>query len=107
MANQITQTSINAKTLVSGSSRYRNSSVIYYGSNNKLTFETYKRNAFVSSQDDRFAVIPPDQEFRPDITSNKVYGTPSFWWRIMEINGIFDIFDYKAGINVRLPTKIL
>ena len=43
----------------------------------------------------------------PEIVSNKVYGSPDFWWKIMEANNIKDIFDFKTGINIRLPDAIL
>lgn len=107
MANNITETTISALSMVSASARYRNSEVIYYGNKNKMTFKTYKRPEYVPQDTDKFAVISPGNEFRPDIMSKIAYGTPSFWWKIMEVNNIFDIFDFKAGLNIRIPANVL
>jgi len=105
MANKIVETNIRATRFVESTSRYANSDVIYYGSQNKLTFKTYKRQTLPSSSD-RFTVIPNNMEYRPDLLSSKIYGVPDFWWKIMEVNKIFDIFDFKAGINIRIPANI-
>ena len=93
---------------VSASSRYASSTAITYGDKKLLTLEIYKRAAPAPiSSEDRFTVITPGTEFRPDIVSQRSYGTPEFWWRIMEDNRIFDIFDFKAGLNIRIPGNIL
>jgi hypothetical protein len=104
MANSITATTIPARTYVTVSSRYVNSTVVTYGDTNVLTFETYVRQLKPPSDNDKYAVVPPGEEFRPDLTSYRAYGTVDFWWLILENNGIFDIFDYKAGTNIRIPS---
>src|SRR5688572_3455695 len=107
MANPIKETSIRPKDeLVAATSRYLDSKVIYYGNNAVLTFKTYKRVKTTPKTGDRFGIVEPGQEFRPDLVSNAAYGTPDFWWKIMEANNIHDIFDFKAGINIRVPDNI-
>lgn len=115
MANYIENTNIRALRFVPVSSRYSNSKVIYYTERKLLTFSTYKKNQNeenpVSSLNDRYKtkyyVISSGTEYRPDLVSNRVYGTPDFWWRIMEYNNIKDIFDFKAGRNIVLPNVLL
>ena len=107
MANYTKATNINAKKFVVPSSRYMNSNVIYYTENNILTFTIYKKTTIPTSQKDVYAIVSPGSEYRPDIVSQKAYGTPDFWWKIMEANGISDIFDFKSGINIRIPNSIL
>ncbi len=68
-----------------------------------MTFATYVRTVPVTSANDKFTVISPGYEFRPDLLSNDVYGIPDFWWKILEVNSIKDIFDFKAGITIRVP----
>jgi len=46
-------------------------------------------------------------EFRPDLVSYKVYSTPDYWWKILEFNGMMDIFDFKNGRNIRLPSNFV
>jgi len=91
---------------VSSTSRYADSTILRYGDANRLTFDIYKRNVPIRAATDTIAVIPPGMEYRPDLVSNKTYGTPDFWWRIMEVNNIFDIFDFKSGVTIRLPQDI-
>lgn len=84
-------------------SRYLNSRVVYYGSQKKMTFNTYKRQEIPESEDDKYMLITAGYEYRPDLVSQKVYFTPDYWWRIMEANNIKDILDFKSGITVRIP----
>ena len=104
MANKIEVSDKSATNFVTSSSRYAGSDVlVYYGDNKVLTFETYKRQAIDLSNNDKYKIINAGEEYRPDITSYRAYGTPDFWWYILEANNIFDIFDYKAGKNIRVP----
>ena len=107
MSNNITTTALIAtKGYVAGSSRYANSDIIYYGDLNKLTFTTYVRSSFKPSAQDMFTVVTAGTEYRPDLISMQMYGTVDFWWRIMEVNQIYDIFDLKIGTNLRLPANV-
>jgi hypothetical protein len=105
-ANPITITTIPANRFVSQTSRYIKSKVLYYGPNNILTFATYKRGTYPSNPKDRFMVISKTREYRPDLVSFEQYGTVSFWWKIMEANGMKDILEFSAGTNIRLPSVL-
>lgn len=106
MANYIETTRIDAKRFVPVSSRYADAEVIYYTENKLLTFVIYRKRATILNKRDKFAIITPGSEYRPDIVSQKAYGTPDFWWKIMEANGLKDVFEFKAGLNIRLPDAI-
>lgn len=106
MANNISYPNISSKRFISFSSRYINSKILYYGDNNKLTFETYKRKKIISSPSDKFLLINSSNEYRPDLVSYAAYGTVDYWWYIMEFNGIKDIYDFKSGITLRIPRNI-
>ena len=44
---------------------------------------------------------------RPDIISEKNYGTVYFWWVILVVNGIEDpFFDTQIGIVLKIPSTI-
>jgi hypothetical protein len=107
MANPIQVTNINPRQFVGSSSRYAASKVLYYGTNNLLTFGLYQRPTQNLSPNDKYAVISKATEYRPDLASYKYYGAPDFWWRIMEANGMIDILEFKAGTNIRLPDVLL
>lgn len=106
MANKIEYTNISTDVFVTKSSRYLNSNVIYYGDNKALSFTTYKKKPFVIGTSDQVAVIPSGMQYRPDLVSKQKYGTVDFWWKIMEVNNIKDVFDFKAGKTIILPENI-
>lgn len=88
-------------------SRYRKSRVIYYGELPKTTFEIYKRIPVIAdSTIDKVTLITPGWEYRPDLVSFDVYGAPDFWWKIMEVNKLNDILQFKAGLTITLPSNI-
>src|ERR1035437_3500550 len=101
MANKLTVTTLRPTDgYVDSTSRYSNSTIVYYGDDNLLTFETYKRGVQTDATSDRYTIIPAGMEYRPDLMSNQIYGVPDLWWKILEVNNIFDVFDFKAGTNI-------
>lgn len=107
MANKIEFTSVlKARDFVTPVSRYSSSRVMYYSDQRIITFETYKKTKFVASKSDQVAVIPPKMEYRPDLVSQDKYGLPDFWWKIMEVNGMKDVIEFKAGKTIILPENV-
>lgn len=110
MANSITyiedRTTVESG-IISPSSRYRDSRLIYYGDANKITLTTYRRASSKQSDQDRYMVVTARTQYRPDLASQEAYGTPDFWWKIMEFNGIKDVMDFTIGINITLPADVL
>jgi hypothetical protein len=107
MSNYTESTEIDAKRFVPVTSRYSDYPVIYYTENKLITFTVYKKKTIPLSSDDRYYVITAGTEYRPDLVSQKSYGTTDFWWKIMEANNIKDIFNFKAGLNIILPDTLL
>lgn len=106
MANYFEITDISPRRFVPVTSRYASSKVVYYTERKLLTFGTYKKEKIPNTNRDRFMVVTKGVEFRPDLVSQDAYGTPDFWWKIMEANGIKDVYEFKAGLNIRLPDTI-
>lgn len=104
MAVPVEIVATDARTYVTSTSRYANSQVMLYGEDRLATFTTYKRTRIGTSDQDRYMVVPPGEEYRPDLTSYRAFGTVDYWWQIMQANNISDIFDYKAGTNLRIPS---
>jgi hypothetical protein len=105
MANSIELTNLQNSNFVASTSRYLNSPIIYYGDNRVITFTTYKRAPQITSANDKFMLIKQGMEYRPDLICRAAYGNNliSLWWKIMEANSIFDVFDLKAGLTLRIP----
>lgn len=106
MPNKLERSRIQSSAYVDVTSRYRGSKVYYYGDNNIITFETYKRRPPVLSKNDKFYLITSSTEYRPDLVADLAYGIPSYWWKIMEANGMKDIMDFKAGTTIRIPESL-
>lgn len=106
MANKIEYANIRSNKFVTPTSRYLKSNVIYYGDNKITTFETYKKEKYNPSSNDQVAVIPNAMQYRPDLVSKEKYGTVDFWWKIMEVNNIRDIMDFKSGLTIILPENV-
>lgn len=107
MANFYEETDILPEKFVTPTSRYMESKVVYYTERGLLTFNTYKRSENVPSENDKYMVITPGYEYRPDLLSQQAYGVVDFWYRIMEANNIYDIYDFKAGRNIVIPDVLL
>lgn len=111
MANKIQETGRNPVTdeLTPPTSRYAGATVINYGLNSqpRMTFKIYKRKVQTRSPSDKFMVIRPGYEYRPDKVSKELYGVEDFWWKIMEYNNMKDIMEFKVGTNITLPSDIL
>lgn len=106
MANYIEQSNINPLKFVTPSSRYADLNVVYYTENKLLTFNTYRKKRVLSDPQDRTFYVKAEFEYRPDLVSYRAYGTVDFWWKIMEVNGIKDVYDFKTGLNIVLPHNI-
>lgn len=103
MANPIITTFIPASKMVISTSRYSRSKVIHYGVDNKITFTIYRREDMGFSPYDKYYEIEPKYEFRPDELSRYFYGVPDYWWKLMEMNGMKDILEFRTGRNIRIP----
>ena len=103
MANYIELSKIQAKKFVNVSSRYADSPVLYYTEKKLLTYPLYRKNKIASSKKDKFTIITKGYEYRPDLVSFTFYGLPDFWWKIMEANDIKDVYDFKAGLSIKIP----
>jgi hypothetical protein len=106
--NSVQSTNIQSSQYVDGLSRYIKSNVIYYNTNTEqyITFATYNKQSTPTSSSDVFTVLTKKYEYRPDLLANDVYQEPRLWWKILEANNIIDIFDFKAGLNVRVPALV-
>jgi hypothetical protein len=107
MAHWIQYMSGSAKKFVGPTSRYINSKLIHYTEDKKITFETYKRERRIVTGREEWLEITKQVEYRPDLVAEEIYGTSDLWWSIMEFNGMKDILEFKAGVNIKLPGNIM
>lgn len=55
------------------------------------------------TQYDFYVEIDSTNEFRPDMLSYQVYGTPDFGWALMEINNLRSFKDLTLRNRLRVP----
>lgn len=93
-------------SFVDVNSRYLSSAILFYGEQRFLTFETFKRQAIPETSADTFTVISKAIEYRPDLLAHRAYGISGLWWKILIANKMSDIWQFKAGVNIRIPGNI-
>lgn len=49
-------------------------------------------------------IIEAKEQYRPDVVAYNVYGDARFAWIIMSANNIKDIFDFKTGLLITIPS---
>ena len=70
--------------------------------------EFYENRPVPADDSDDLIALSPKHEFRPDLLSTELYGTPNLWWifSVRNPNLIVDpIYDLKSGIEIFVPTK--
>lgn len=107
MPNFTESTNINPRRFVTPTSRYIDSKVVYYTEKKYLTFTTFKKKDIPVNANDKFMVITKGVEYRPDLVSFEIYTVPDYWWLILQANNMKDVYDFKAGLNIRLPAPVV
>ncbi len=103
MTIPIETANIRSENLVEPYSRYYGKPVIYYSELRKITFETYIREPYQRTGNEKVMIVNRGVEYRPDLVSYDVYGNPDLWWKILEANNMKDIWEFKAGVTIFLP----
>jgi nucleoid-associated protein YgaU len=83
--------------VISQSSRY-NYQAIYRDEKGKTFLQTWKPREFSSNSTTQTIIVNRNLAYRPDLISDKVYGTPLLWWAICYVNDILNPLDRKEGL---------
>lgn len=86
-------------------SRYRGSTITSVSTTEGLQNYTVLKLPIVvpETEFDFYVSIDSNNEFRPDILSYQVYGTPDYGWALMEINTLRSFKDLKLQARLRVP----
>lgn len=107
MTVPITKCQTPIESFIKGFSRYKNQNVIYWSEKNFLTFDTYIRKSYHATGRERVMLITKGVEYRPDLVAYDHLGMPDAWWKILEVNQMKDIWEFKAGRTIIIPDTIL
>lgn len=58
-----------------------------------------------SSSTDIQYIVDGAEAYRPDTVAEKVYGDPRLAWVILAANGLNDIFDLTANLEIIIPSS--
>lgn len=86
-------------------SRYRNSTITSVQTSEGLQNYTILKLPIVvpETEFDFYVDIDSTNEFRPDMLSFQVYGTPDFGWALMEVNNLRSFKDLYIQNRLRIP----
>ena len=89
----------------SETSRYRGSTITSVETDSGLqNYTILKLPVDVpETESDFFIEIDSTNEFRPDMLSFQVYGTPDYGWALMEINNLRSFKDLTLRNRLRIP----
>lgn len=96
------------KTSVSGLNRQTSDkdyfADLYPTDDGRVFYESWFAPQTPSAPDDRYTVIGQGEEGRLDVISQRIYGTPRWWWILAVYNDIFDAFEEAtSGRPLRYP----
>jgi len=85
-------------------SRYRNK--IRLTSYTGVTFLEFikKSQLYLEvSTDDQYYFVDASKQYRPDLISNEVYGSPIYYWVILSCNNLISPLQVRTNLTLRLP----
>lgn len=85
-------------------SRYRNK--IRLTSFSGVTFlEFIKKSQLYLpvSPDDQYYFVDASKQYRPDLISNEVYGSPVYYWVILSCNDLISPLQVRTNLTLRIP----
>lgn len=85
-------------------SRYRNK--IRLTSYTGVTFLEFikKSQLYLEvSTDDQYYFVDASKQYRPDLISNEVYGSPIYYWVILSCNNLISPLQVRTNLTLRIP----
>lgn len=85
-------------------SRYRKDDIIVDEQRNVIYRETYSK-PLRSRAGSKYFKVTPQYEYRPDLLAEDVYGSPKYWYVILEMNGLTGFEQFVRGLTVIVPDR--
>ena len=75
---------------------------------NNLVIRNMRANDMVpyKTSQDTIHIVTISEQYRPDVIANNAYGDPNLAWVILSANGLSDIFDLVAEMEIRIPSSL-
>lgn len=75
---------------------------------NNLVIRNMRANDMVpyKTSQDTIHIVTISEQYRPDVIANNAYGDSNLAWVILSANGLSDIFDLVAEMEIRIPSSL-
>ncbi len=88
--------------------RYKRSSPYSATSQTSWYLDFYRDNNLLDRSEVEVITIDPKYQYRPDLLSYDLYGTPDYWWIFQRQNMSLikdPVWDLKSGLRIYAPTR--
>lgn len=81
---------------------------------NKIRLTSYSGYTFIEfikksqlyldvSSEDQYYFVDASKQYRPDLISNEIYGSPIYYWVILSCNNLISPLQVRTNLTLRLP----
>ena len=81
---------------------------------NKITLTSYMGDTFLEfikksqlyldvSPEDQYYFVDASKQYRPDLISNEIYGSPIYYWVILSCNNLVSPLQVRTNLTLRIP----
>jgi hypothetical protein len=85
--------------------RYRNKiTLTSYSGYTVLEFIKKSQLVLEEQSTDQFYFVDVSKQYRPDLISNEMYGTPIYYWVILSCNNLISPLQVTANLTLRIPS---
>ena len=85
--------------------RYRNKiKLTSYSGYNVIEFIKKSQLYLPEDPSDQYYFVDASKQYRPDLISNEVYGSPIYYWVILSCNNLISPLQVAANLTLRLPS---
>jgi hypothetical protein len=85
-------------------SRYRNKiRLTSYTGYTFLEFIKKSQLYLPVSAEDQYYFVDASKQYRPDLISNELYGSPIYYWVILSCNNLISPLQVRANLTLRIP----
>lgn len=85
-------------------SRYRNKiRLTSYTGYSFLEFIKKSQLYLDVSSEDQYYFVDASKQYRPDLISNEIYGSPIYYWVILSCNNLISPLQVRTNLTLRIP----
>lgn len=96
---------VNSDRDINSLNRYRNKiNLTSYSGYNVLEFIKKSQLYLPEAPTDQYYFVDASKQYRPDLISNEIYGSPIYYWVILSCNNLISPLQVVTNLTLRLPS---